>query len=846
MTNLNMNRSEYILKRLMLLRTLEAPTISDTKRNFGDDLAEKIFCNCDLNFREDFGLEPPLKGPIGKDLWISPSDLLIGKVCLKPPLTSKYIRALTHQGIMDIGLRVEKLFWNQVEIEKSKELEEQDRTLRLLCETSKKESIAEVQKRMMEIFRRQRLELINEMEALCKEELRRMEVRYYRELDDELKEQAKELEQHYQVKVEEVITKTSEVFSVKSTSEIEELEAAMKRAYQIQLQKTEIQARFEMQQEQARCKEKLKVLRHDLECKNLANMMYVICMERKKCWREKSSIEEQLSREINELGSQLRDRNEEITNIKAEREKLRKDVELREKALLEVIKEFQKFINFALKSVPKQAEYLLCAEKLMVFDLTEALSKVGNDDHDRNYLWDRTPQDTPSTQVSLKAKDGHECLKEPEISESELSVDQFLPGFYYNDQLFVREDFRNMVSQGITINENNMLWTQHVQDVQKAMDQPCQSCVFNEQKEAEKKPYAIEKKRSIISYQSSVHFSMKESKKPSTMSMDKDKKFRRASLKPIEAEEILQSINFGHIGSEENRKTLLSAKNSVELLKESLIKRRSSIKSEEVDKLNQILKEREKYHNFENLSEEKEITTGVLGGSKLLIDTRDSVVQAKVHKVLSSSLDVKKLEVTEAKRQYSKLITSQDSVELIKRKESIASDKKPEKKEIKCLLPDCNILKYASSEKEEVKEEEIADTELEDNYTYTTDTPKRVSIAFTGKSIIYNRDEDEEDVEEELEEVKKKLIKTKKKRTHFQKRRKIGTSQGKPATTVSTETSKETENSRRTEQKLVMGDSTFKFYNQSDAQFTADRVNSFLHILKEHPNLIRLFTSVTR
>lgn len=113
-----------------------------------------------------------------------------------------------------------------------------------------------------------------------------------------------------------------------------------------------------------------------MECKNLANMMYLICMERKKCYHEKRAAENQLTQEISELSGILRDKDEEITKLKAERDKHIKEVELREKALLEIIKEFQKFINFALKSIPKQAEYLLCAEKLMVFELADALSKV--------------------------------------------------------------------------------------------------------------------------------------------------------------------------------------------------------------------------------------------------------------------------------------------------------------------------------------------------------------------------------------------------------------------------------------------------------------------------------------
>ena len=40
-----------------------------------------------------------MKGP-PEELWISPSDQLIGKVALKPPFTSKFIKACTHQGIL--------------------------------------------------------------------------------------------------------------------------------------------------------------------------------------------------------------------------------------------------------------------------------------------------------------------------------------------------------------------------------------------------------------------------------------------------------------------------------------------------------------------------------------------------------------------------------------------------------------------------------------------------------------------------------------------------------------------------------------------------------------------------
>lgn len=65
----------------------------------GKTLSDVMFNQCPEALKELVGLTPPLEGA-GDDLWISPSDLLIGKVCLKPPLTSKHMKALTHQGIL--------------------------------------------------------------------------------------------------------------------------------------------------------------------------------------------------------------------------------------------------------------------------------------------------------------------------------------------------------------------------------------------------------------------------------------------------------------------------------------------------------------------------------------------------------------------------------------------------------------------------------------------------------------------------------------------------------------------------------------------------------------------------
>lgn len=78
---------------------LIAPTISQVRSELGDYLAEAFFTECPDPLKQTLGLSPMLKGA-GDDLWTPPSDILLGKVCLQPPLTSKHMKALTHKEIL--------------------------------------------------------------------------------------------------------------------------------------------------------------------------------------------------------------------------------------------------------------------------------------------------------------------------------------------------------------------------------------------------------------------------------------------------------------------------------------------------------------------------------------------------------------------------------------------------------------------------------------------------------------------------------------------------------------------------------------------------------------------------
>lgn len=839
---MNLTRNEYLIKRMLLLRNLEPPTISDAKENFGDLLSDIIFCQCEPEFKTDLGLEPHLKG-IGEELWTSPSDLLIGKVCLKPPLTSKHIRALTHRGILDIGQRIERLFWNQIELEKSKELEEQDRTLRLLCETEKKEAVKDAQKKMRYHFQNERMDLINEMDVIHNEEIKQLQLKFLRDLKEELKEQEKELEKYYAQKVEEEVSKTSEVITLQSNGELEELESNMKKIYSVQLQKSYIQAKFNLEQEKAISKENIKKLRHELECKNMANMMYIICMERRKCLAERDQIESKLTETIKDLGGILKKKDQKLKELQEQQNKLKYELELREKCVNAIVKEFQKFIYFSLKSYPKQAEYLLSAEKLMAHELSKAFTQVEEEksaqkesDHDRNYLWNKWPgTPTDSKESDLFVEDHHKCLSESERSDSELSTEALLAGFYFNDQLFVREDFRNMLSQNMKIDETDLLWTKHIQDIQDKLDIETPSCIFNK----EERFTNVEKQKSNFSYQSSVHFSSNMRDKFSNYSV-MNKEIHKTSLRNAAQKDILQNINFNKIGSEEKRKTLISARSSLEVFRESLMKKKSSVQIEKSPRTNgkEIVEEIET-ELTDNFSEETEIQQNNFEASE---DESLKEYKATDYKTPLSIDDTADYSVR-IPVNNSRLSVARDSLELIKDKKEESIKPKASymneivavNKNIKCILSDCNVLKYKTSseilvEKQQIEKYQVKDTDS----TVSKDefrNLRRQSVGFTSQYVIYDKEKVKDETNESFEEKPRKTKSSTKSGSKLK-------NANKPSKTKNEE--------QETTKDIIMGDSNINIFLQRSDEFTTDRIHSFINIIKEYPNLMRLFTSVTR
>ncbi|KAF2891191.1 hypothetical protein ILUMI_14982, partial [Ignelater luminosus] len=202
-----MEKSDHYYIRKERMKNLIVPTISEARRELGPALAHALFQECPDPLKPFMGLTPLLKGA-GDDLWISPSDTIIGKVCLKPPLTSKHIKALTHEGILMIGRDIEAKFRNEAELSKKKALAEQEEMLLFMAELEKRKAVIAVCKEMRERCEEEKENMRIEFEKKLQQELNHLEKVLRQKYEELMRLQKIHLEKEWREKLESAVSET--------------------------------------------------------------------------------------------------------------------------------------------------------------------------------------------------------------------------------------------------------------------------------------------------------------------------------------------------------------------------------------------------------------------------------------------------------------------------------------------------------------------------------------------------------------------------------------------------------------------------------------------------------------
>jgi hypothetical protein len=89
------------------------PTPSDLAKNMSKELVDVYLKTSTPVEKTLFGQDAPLKGP--GEMWINPEDRLDGNSVRLTPIKTENIQALTHQGILEIGQRIERQMEEQTQ-----------------------------------------------------------------------------------------------------------------------------------------------------------------------------------------------------------------------------------------------------------------------------------------------------------------------------------------------------------------------------------------------------------------------------------------------------------------------------------------------------------------------------------------------------------------------------------------------------------------------------------------------------------------------------------------------------------------------------------------------------------
>ncbi|KAI5641985.1 hypothetical protein NE865_05984 [Phthorimaea operculella] len=306
-----------------------------------------------------------------RDTWISPSDLMIGKVDLVPPFTSRITRGITHEGILKIGeavlqrertkflkrlaelLAANDTAWFHIQEEEKKLITEK---VRVIYEQIFVRKSSAMQKELSDFYE----DTLKELEEHLRTEVRTIMISTHCNMIHDLNIEIKERLEYEKKILEKELRKRYD-------SEVRK----MKKYYKLLLRNEKDRSNQLVNQAVAKRNEALRSFCKQIEIEATTSTMYVMCTERKKCKMRKFLLERFHDNEIEEKLKVLKEKEEildEFTKHKRSILDINKDWEEKVRKILQL---FLKFISFSLKLLPEQTTFLLDLEKLVVLQLNE-------------------------------------------------------------------------------------------------------------------------------------------------------------------------------------------------------------------------------------------------------------------------------------------------------------------------------------------------------------------------------------------------------------------------------------------------------------------------------------------
>ncbi|KAG6454823.1 hypothetical protein O3G_MSEX008897 [Manduca sexta] len=362
----------YYLRKCFLERE-QVPTQSVMIKKMSPPLAKVYFKSMTPKLKVLAGLEPPMKGG-GNDWYIPPKVILEeGRVVLKP-LKKEYLSKLGCEGIGHFGDRLLQIHNQRMEEEKKRVLQESDikwkkhieASCRQQWEDASKEAAKNNTEAIQQAFREftilyttsiTRVEQIMFDAAVL--QIKREREKTFQDMQDKFKMLIKKQATRLYDKYEDKLKKQKAKLKAQFIKNVEESRTAMgNKVHDLNVEKHTV----------------VEKLRNLLQCQNLACQVYVALKEREECQKEIDLSKYEHQKKMKALTDEIATKDFEIRLAKEKERKRIEFINIWQRKVCQVVKKFQMFVGFCLKTLPEHAEFFINMEKLMLLQLNDVVS----------------------------------------------------------------------------------------------------------------------------------------------------------------------------------------------------------------------------------------------------------------------------------------------------------------------------------------------------------------------------------------------------------------------------------------------------------------------------------------
>ncbi|CAH2091898.1 unnamed protein product [Euphydryas editha] len=306
-----------------------------------------------------------------KEEWISPSDLLINKIKLHPPFTSKITRGKTHEGILAIGNEVlEKqraIFLKSL----TKLLHDNDDSWEYILTHEKEKVIKKVKSIFQNIFKNKSDIMKREISLFYESSLQ--------ELENHLNSEMQIL---LQTAYANIISDLNRQIQQKMLQEKQKLEINLKQKFIVEVGKVRKYYSLLLHNERYRINklvnqamqernDSLGAFYRQIEAERITSTMYLLSSERKKCIVQKLVQQNLQTDEIINKKQEIEEKSKLIEGFKQKYVGISDINREWEQKIKKILQLFLKFVSFSLKMLPEQTTFLLDFEKMLVLQLNE-------------------------------------------------------------------------------------------------------------------------------------------------------------------------------------------------------------------------------------------------------------------------------------------------------------------------------------------------------------------------------------------------------------------------------------------------------------------------------------------